>query len=72
MDRKQAEKIIGEALELIRLTCEEFYPEYEHCSMYITPYSKAAYIIKDGDQDDGEYVLNYYKMEDENDESMAG
>ena len=62
MDRKQAEKIISEALELIRLVCESYDPEYGHCSMYITPASKSAYILKDGDEDDGEYILNIYEM----------
>lgn len=63
MDRKQAEKIISEALELIRLVCEAYDPEYDHCSMYVTPNSKSAYILKDGDEDDGDYILNVYEME---------
>ena len=71
MDRKQAEKIIGGALEIIRLTCEAYDPGFDICSIYVTPHSKAAYILE-GDQDDGEYVLNYYKTEDDKDESMAG
>ena len=63
MDRTQAEKIIGEALELIRTVCEAYDPDYGHCSMYVTPHSKAAYILKGGEEDDGEYVLNFHKLE---------
>ena len=65
MSREQAEKIIGEALELIRLVCEAYDPDYEHCSMYVTPNSKSAYILKGGDEDDGEYILNIHEMEGE-------
>lgn len=62
MDRKQAEKIIGEALELIRLVCEAYDPEYGHCSMYVTPISKGATILK-GDGEESEYALHFYETE---------
>ena len=69
MNREQAEKIISEALELIRLVCKAYDPDYGHCSMYVTPHSKAAYILKDGDEDDGEYILNLHEVEVEEDDA---
>ena len=63
MDRTQAEKIISDALELIRTVCEAYDPDYGHCSMYVTPNSKSAYVLKGGDEDDGEYILNIHEME---------
>ena len=65
MSRELAEKIIGNALELIRTVCEAYYPEYDHCSMYVKHNSKSAFIMKDVDEDRVEYVLNYYEREDE-------
>ena len=69
MDRTQAEKIISDALELIRTVCEAYDPDYGHCSMYVTQNSKSAYILKDGDEDDGEYILNIHEMEIKDDDT---
>lgn len=64
MDRAQTEKVIGEALEIIRLMCEAYAPDFDICTMYVSPKSKCAYILDKDDERDVKYVLNYYEMDD--------
>ena len=75
MDKQNAEKAIANCLEMIRLVCLMAYGEdFELCSMYVTPDSRAAWILKEnGEEHEGEseseYILNYHEfMEDENDD----
>ena len=60
MDRQEAEKMIASCLEIIRIICKEFKPDYDICSMYVTPHSASAFITDD-DRDD--YDLKYDWME---------
>lgn len=60
MDRKQAESIIGECLNVIALICESFKPDFEHCSLYITKETRSAVMWAGDDDNNTEYALNYY------------
>ena len=63
MNREQAENIIGSCLEIIRLTCLSYKPDFDICSMYVTDHSTSANII---DDERDEYDLKYdWRKDDE-------
>ena len=62
MNRKQTEKIIGGCLEIIRLLCLEYKPDFDVCSMSVFPHSTNAFII---DENTEEYSLKYDWREEE-------
>ena len=63
MNREQAENIIGSCLEIIRLTCLSYKPDFDICSMYVTDHSASANII---DDERDEYDLKYdWRKDDE-------
>ena len=60
MKREEAEKMIGSCLEIIRLICLEYKPDFEICSMYVTNNSTSAWIINND-----KYDMKYDWKEDE-------
>ena len=66
MTRDEAEKMIGSCLEIIRLICLEYKPDFDICSMYVTNHSTSAFITDDETDD---YVLRADWRNDEDDDT---
>ena len=54
MTRKKAELIIANCLTLIQAIADEYIPDFDICSMYVTKNSRSAFIT---DDKNGEYLL---------------
>lgn len=62
IEREKAETMIGNCLEIIRLICLEYKPDFDVCSLCVMPHSTSANII---DDDRNEYDLKYEWREDD-------
>ena len=63
MNRTQTEKAIGICLEIIRVLCLDYKPDFDVCSISVFPGSTSAFII---DDERDEYDLKYdWRKDDE-------
>ena len=72
MNREQCEKIIGQALELIRTALDAYQPEHGILSGFISKDRSAAWMFEEGDGEDRDYLINIdnpTKTEDDDDDA---